>query len=152
MNMSRRHLTAAAVAAAGATLAIAFPSRSDAQAADQTAVGQAVEAFRKAMQTADRAQFETLCAAQMSYGHSAGKIQNKAEFIAEATSGKSTWKSLEIADVANSIAGGNAISRFMLTGETESDGKLTPVKIGVLMVWQKQDGAWKLLARQAFRV
>jgi ketosteroid isomerase-like protein len=31
-----------------------------------------------------------------------------------------------------------------LTGETESAGKTNAVKIGVLMVWQKQDGRWKL--------
>ena len=34
----------------------------------------------------------------------------------------------------------------------EREGKTTPVKIGVLMVWHKQDGHWKLLARQAVRL
>ena len=43
----------------------------------------------------------------------------------------------------------DAIVRHTLTGETERDGKTHPVKIGVLMVWHKQDGCWKLLARQA---
>jgi ketosteroid isomerase-like protein len=42
--------------------------------------------------------------------------------------------------------------RHILTGETERDGKTNPVKIGVLMVWHKQDGHWKLLARQAYRL
>ena len=46
----------------------------------------------------------------------------------------------------------NAIVRHTLTGETERDGKTKPVKIGVLMVWQKQDSHWKLLARQAVRL
>ena len=104
------------------------------------------------MLTNDRAQFEALCAAQMSYGHSAGKIQTKAEFIADATSGTSTWKSLEFSDVKNSVADVNAISRFTLSGEIEIEGKPTSVKIGVLMVWQKGATGWKLLARQGFRV
>ena len=30
--------------------------------------------------------------------------------------------------------------------------KQTTTKIGALQVWQKQDGAWKLLARQGFRL
>jgi hypothetical protein len=30
------------------------------------------------------------------------------------------------------------------------DGKATTTRIGALQVWQKQDGAWKLLARQGF--
>jgi ketosteroid isomerase-like protein len=42
--------------------------------------------------------------------------------------------------------------RHNLTGETESAGKTNAVKIGVLMVWQKQDGRWKLLSRQAYRI
>jgi hypothetical protein len=33
--------------------------------------------------------------------------------------------------------------------QTELDGKVTDTKIGVIQVWQKQDGGWKLLARAA---
>ena len=50
------------------------------------------------------------------------------------------------------IVDNDAIVRHTLTGETERDGKTNPVKIGVLMVWHKQDGNWKLLARQAVRL
>jgi len=53
--------------------------------------------------------------------------------------------------VRNTLAGPNAISRFTLNGELESDGKVIPIGIGVLMVWQKQGDAWKLLARQGFK-
>jgi len=38
-----------------------------------------------------------------------------------------------------------------LASESETDGKPSSVKIGVLQVWQKQSGNWKLLARQSFR-
>jgi ketosteroid isomerase-like protein len=153
MDTSRRRIAAAVVVLGGATLGLAAVTRdAAAQAGDDAEVAGAVEAFRTAMLTNDRAQFEVLCAAQMSYGHSSGKIQTKAEFIADATSGKTTWKSLEFSDVKNSAVGTNAISRFTLTGEIESEGKLTPVKIGVLMVWQKEATGWKLLARQAFRI
>jgi hypothetical protein len=50
------------------------------------------------------------------------------------------------------IVGDNAIVRHTFTGETERDGKINPVTIGVLMVWHKPDGNWKLLARQAVRL
>ena len=33
-----------------------------------------------------------------------------------------------------------------------SEGKTNLIKIGILMVWQKQDGRWKLLARQAYTI
>lgn len=123
-----------------------------AQSNDEAAVAQAVEAFRNAMLKADRSQFETLCADQLSYGHSAGRVENKAQFIDAATSGRSTWKFITLTDQTNQIVGNTAIVRHTLTGETERDGKTNPVKIGVLMVWHKQDGHWKLLARQAVRL
>jgi ketosteroid isomerase-like protein len=123
-----------------------------AQSGDEAAVAQAVEAFRNAMLKADRAQFEALCADQLSYGHSSGRVENKAQFIDAATSGRSTWKFITLTDQTTQIVGNNAIVRHTLTGETERDGKTNPVKIGVLMVWHKQDGNWKLLARQAVRL
>ena len=43
--------------------------------------------------------------------------------------------------------------RHLLTGETVSPaGQVSPVRIGVLQVWQKQGGDWVLLARQAYRL
>ena len=123
-----------------------------AQSNDEAAVAQAVEAFRNAMLKADRSQFETLCADQLSYGHSAGRVENKAQFIDAATSGRSTWKFITLTDQTSQIVGDTAIVRHTLTGETEREGKTNPVKIGVLMVWHKQDGRWKLLARQAVRL
>ena len=123
-----------------------------AQSGDEAAVAQAVEAFRNAALKADRGQFEALTAEQLSYGHSAGRVENKAQFIDAATSGRSTWKFITLTDQTINIVGNTAIVRHTFTGESERDGKTNPVKIGVLMVWHKQDGNWKLLARQAVRL
>jgi hypothetical protein len=145
MSMSRRGLAATAAFAA-------FAGINAARAGDDASVATAVEAFRKAMQANDRAQLDALSAAQLSYGHSDGKVQSKDVFVADATSGKATWKTLEFSGVTNSVAGDAAVSRFTLTGDLVSEEKTVAVKINVLMVWQKQDGAWKLLARQGFKV
>jgi hypothetical protein len=88
----------------------------------------------------------------VSYGHSAGRIENKAEFIKNALASKSVLKSLTFTDQTNKIAGNNAVVRFMYNGESELDGKMSTTKIGVLTVWQKEQGAWKLLARQAYKL
>jgi hypothetical protein len=149
MKLDRRSLAALG---AGAAALVAFAAPAVADGADLTAVAQGVEAFRAAMIAADRKAFEQLCADELSYGHSAGKIESKQVFIDNATNGKSSWTTLNFSDVSNSVAGNNAISRFMLTGQTLSEGKTTDIKIGVLMVWAKQGGNWQLLARQAFRV
>jgi Domain of unknown function (DUF4440) len=149
MRMSRRSITVSGLGGA-AMLAAAGVFR-PALADDERTPTEAVEAFRKAMIASDHAAFDALCAAQLSYGHSTGKIQTKEEFIADATSGGAKWKALQFVNVRNTVAGPNAISRFTLTGELESDGKVTSIGIGTLMVWQKQGNAWKLLARQGFK-
>ena len=123
-----------------------------AQSGDEAAVAKAVEAFRNAALKADRGQFEALTADQLSYGHSAGRVENKAQFIDGATSGRSTWKFITLTDQTINIVGNTAIVRHTFTGESERDGKTNPVKLGVLTVWNKQEGNWKLLARQAVRL
>ena len=42
--------------------------------------------------------------------------------------------------------------RHLWVSESELDGKVTNTKIGVMQVWQKQDGGWKLLARASWRL
>ncbi len=149
MRISRRSIALSGLGGA-AVLAAAGVFR-PAFAADEQTPTEAVEAFRNAMIKGDHAAFDALCAAQLSYGHSTGKIQTKEEFILDATSGTAKWKALDFVNVRNTTAGPNAISRFTLTGELESEGKVTHIAIGVLMVWQKQENAWKLLARQGFK-
>jgi hypothetical protein len=56
-----------------------------------------------------------------------------------------------LSDATITIAGSNAIARDVFSTEFESDGKPGTAKIGELQVWAKQDGSWKLLARQGFR-
>ncbi|MEY3105489.1 MAG: hypothetical protein RJA72_1521 [Pseudomonadota bacterium] len=119
---------------------------------DATKVIALVEAFRVAMLKGDGGALEQLCADQMSYGHSAGRIETKAQFIAASTSGKSTWNFINLSDQSVNAVGDSAIARHILIGETLSDGKTTAIKIGILMVWQKQSGEWRLLARQAYRI
>lgn len=152
MQINRRRLAAAGAASVLALAAAPVAQAESKKKLDDATVGAAVEAFRVAMQKADRKAFEELCSDQMSYGHSAGKIETKAEFIANSTNGKSSWKSIAFNNVNNKVAGKEAISRFMLVGQTESEGKTNDINIGVLMVWREEKGQWKLLARQAFKV
>ena len=123
-----------------------------AQSGDEAAVAQAVEAYRKAMLAADRSQFEAISADQLSYGHSSGRVETKSQFIDGATSGRSVWNFINLTDQTIQIVGNDAIVRNLFTGENTSQGKTNAIKIGILMVWQKQDGRWKLLARQAYKI
>ena len=149
MNLTRRDLAAAGVLALSTTTLI-LPAM--AATDDEEAVKQAVEALRKAMLTQDKAKLETLTAEQLSYSHSDARLEDKAKFINAIMTRKAVFKSLDFPDLTVAIVGNNAIVRHLWVSESELDGKVTNTKIGVLQVWQKQGPAWKLLARQAFKV
>ena len=102
--------------------------------------------------TADRARLDSLCAEALSYGHSAGKVETKAEFIDANIANPPIWKSISLSDQTVRVSGDTAVVRHTMSAETQRDGKVSSVKIGVLLVWQNQAGGWKLLARQAFKL
>ncbi|HXY98651.1 MAG TPA: nuclear transport factor 2 family protein [Stellaceae bacterium] len=151
MRLTRRHLAAVSALALAAAGLLLVPAAA-AQSGDEAAVAQAVEALRTAMLEADKAKLEALVADQLSYGHSGGVIQTKTEFVDVIAGKKTVYKTITLSDSAITIAGGNAIVRDVFSTEFESDGKPGTAKIGELQVWAKQDGRWKLLARQGFRM
>jgi len=65
---------------------------------------------------------------------------------------KATIKSLTFPELSIAVIGNAAIARHLYESEMETDGKPTNVRIGALQVWQKQDGNWKLLARQGYKL
>ena len=99
----------------------------------------------------EKSQLEELCADELSYGHSDGRVENKAQFINGVMTRKAIVKSLTLSDHTIAVVGTSAIARHKWASESETDGKLTSTRIGVLQVWLKQGGSWKLLARQAVR-
>ena len=122
-----------------------------AQSKDESAVGAAVESLRKAMIDANKADLEKIAAPELSYGHSSGKVETKAEFVDALVSGRSDFMAINLSDQTIKIVGNTAIVRHTLNGETNDNGNKGTVKLFILTVWQKQKGEWKLLARQAAR-
>jgi len=151
MHVTRRNLAVAGALALG-TSSLLRGSAVLAASADEAAVNQAVEALRKALLEADKAQLEQLAADQVSYGHSDGKVQTKAQFIDGIIGRKAVVKSLDFPELSIAVIGDAAIARHIYSSESETNGKPASVRIGALQVWQKQDGSWKLLARQGFKL
>src|SRR4051794_18965243 len=120
MNFDRRQLALPALAIG---LLAAFPTL--AESPDQEAVAKRVEAFRTAQVAADAKALDALCAAELSYSHSDGRVEDKAAFIAGATSGKSKFLSLAWKDPKIHVVGNAAIVRYHWVGESEAvaDGK-----------------------------
>jgi ketosteroid isomerase-like protein len=150
MELSRRNLAVAGALALGA-MTLVGPVLA-AEGGDEAAVKKAVEDMRTAYLKQDKAALESMTAAQLSYSHSDGRIQDKAEFIKGVMDRKGNVKSLEYPDLKIHVAGDVAIARHLWVSETEADGKTTNTKIGVMQVWQKQNGGWKLLARSSYKL
>src|SRR6476660_7344788 len=69
-----------------------------AQTGEQAQVAAAVEAMTKAMIAVDRPQLEALTSPALSYGHSAGRIENKAQFIANLESRANAFRKIELSE------------------------------------------------------
>ena len=123
-------------------------------AADEDAVAKNVEAFRAAQFAADAKTLDGLCAPELSYSHSDGRVEDKAAFVANATDGKSKFLSLAYQDVSVRVVGDAAIVRFHWLGETQAaaDGKKSATNLHILMNWQKQGADWKLLTRASTKL
>ena len=143
MNIDRRQLALPVLAIGLLGVVPAFA------AADEDAVAKSVEAFRAAQFAADAKTLDGLCAAELSYSHSDGRVEDKATFVANATDGKSKFISLAYQDLSVRVVGSSAIVRFHWVGESQSvpDGKKSSTNLHILMNWQKQGADWKLLSR-----
>lgn len=104
------------------------------------------------MITPDKTILESLASDDLSYGHSSGTIRDKTGFVDEFVKGWSVFRSVTFSDQTVQISGENAIVRHRLTGETFNKKVEGKIDIHILLVWQKQKGIWKLLARQAFKI
>jgi ketosteroid isomerase-like protein len=133
-------------------VATIFSTSVFAQSKDEQAVAAAVESLRKAMIDPDKNTLDKLTCTELSYGHSAGKIEDKAAFMNALLSGSSDFVTIDLTEQTIKIAGNNAIVRHILKGTNNDGGKPGAPHLYVLLVWQKQNGSWKLLARQAAKV
>ena len=153
MLIARRQMALPALAIGlGVGLVGAVPAF--AGSADEETVAKNLEAFRAAQVAADAKAFDALCAAELSYSHSDGRVEDKATFIANATDGKSKFLSLAYQDPKIRVVGPAAIVRFHWVAESQAavDGKKSATNLHILMNWQKQGADWKLLSRAATKL
>ena len=125
---------------------------SSAQTKDEKAVADAVEQLRMAMVNPDKAVLEKLTSGKLSYGHSSGLVEDQKVFIEKLASGQSDFVSIDLTEQSISISEKVAIVRHILAAKTNDGGRPGEVRIRVLLIWQKEKGGWKLLARQAVRM
>jgi len=117
-----------------------------------TEVETSIGDLNSAMISKDRSMLEKLTAEELSYGHSTGVVQNKSEFVNDILSGPTKFIKIDITNQSISPADDLAIVRNISSISGTNKGMPLDLKIGVLMIWKKQGGHWKLLARQGFKI
>ena len=147
MDLSRRELAvASAVALAVPGLLLSGFSNAEASA-DEAAVSENVEVLRKAILEADKSKLDQVASGQISYGHSDGRVETKDQFINGVMTRKQTVKSLAFPDLKVAVVG-NAASASHLPGRIRARGQGDDHQDRRTPGLAKQEGAWKLLARQ----
>jgi hypothetical protein len=116
------------------------------------AVESAVIALHSNVVKPDRKALDMLVSNDLSYGHSAGKVENKEQFIDFLFNGPFKFTAINTVDQTIDVSGKNAVVRHIFMGKATNAGVPTEIRIGNLMVWRKEGGSWRLLARQAFRL
>jgi hypothetical protein len=125
---------------------------SSAQSKDEKEVAAAVEFLRKALIDGTEKPLSEIAAEELSYGHSNGDIEDKAAFIKRLVTADSDFKTIDLSEQTIRIVGNTAIVRHRLKATTADKGVPGAPNLSVLLIFQKQNGKWKLLARQATKM
>jgi hypothetical protein len=115
-------------------------------------VASQVEKLRLALIDPTIANLSEISSIDLSYGHSSGKLENQAQFIEALVTGASDFAKMDFENQSIHIEKDVAIVRHNLAADVLDGGKSNSIKIGVILVWHKEKGQWKLLARQAYKL
>ena len=119
------------------------------QSNDEAGVAAAIEKLRLAMISGKAADLGAVAGDNLIYIHSAGLVENKAEYVDNIASKRSVFVTIDLSDQSIKMNGDVAIARHTLFAKTNNGGVPGTVRIGIMTVWQKQKGEWKLIGRQA---
>jgi ketosteroid isomerase-like protein len=127
----------------GFTLASA---QSDANASKEVLA--ASDAWRQAMMKKDAAGLEKYLHPDLTYSHSNGRTQSKAEVIQSAM-GKTVIEAIDFSETTVRVYGTTALIKANVDMRNANDGKSTTSHLSVLHVWIKGPAGWQMVARQA---
>ena len=112
----------------------------------------AMEAWKKATMTKDKAALEKLLHDDLTYTHSNAHNESKADVIKAVTTGKASVESIVFSDTTVRVYGNTALVKGKVDITNSVDGKSTPNYLNILHVWLKGPHGWQLVGRQAVRL
>jgi ketosteroid isomerase-like protein len=100
----------------------------------------------QAMRDGDLAALDELCADELSYTHSSGSRDTKAEFLAKVGSGHYVYLSIDHPVERVGVYGDTAVVVGRMAAELEVQGTPKTLDNFALAVWTRTSGAWRLVA------
>ena len=88
----------------------------------------------------------------LTYGHSNGWVETKAEMIKNLESGYIAYQSYKEDSISISLNGNLANARFIADVNVTLKNKTSGFHLKVLEVWVKKGNRWVLFARQAIKI
>jgi ketosteroid isomerase-like protein len=104
-----------------------------------------------AMVQGGQAALDGLLADDLTYTHSTGQMETKAQFLASLKAGKLRYLSAESADREVRLYGDVAVVTGRATVKASTEGKELLLPLRFTEVWVKRGGGWKLAAWQSTR-
>jgi len=120
--------------------------------AKQTEVMMKMANLRNALLSKDSVALSNLLADDVTYGHSSGLIQTKAELIRSIMSGEQAYKSIEPSNMVVRIYDNAGVVNANVKANLIYQGKPTDLNMAVTFTWVKINGEWKLVARQSVKL
>jgi len=119
---------------------------------EQTEVMMQMMELKNAIVGKDSVSMMRILSKDVTYGHSNGLIQTRAEFIRSVMSGEQDYKAIEPSGVEVRIYGSAAIATLQTRVDMYFQGKPLQMDLKMLMTWVKGKDGWVLVARQAVKI
>ncbi|MFM7358888.1 MAG: nuclear transport factor 2 family protein [Sediminibacterium sp.] len=116
------------------------------------ALKESIQQLHNAMLSGNGEVLDELTFDGLTFGHSGGKIEGKDSLIHHLVTGETDFISMEAGDPAILISQRKAWVRLNMKAEITDKGNRMSVDLKVLYVWIRQNGKWKLFARQAIKM
>ena len=112
-----------------------------------------VDALHKAVfETKDSVAMADLVAGYVTYGHSGGALEDRPTMITKAATSKNEYRNPQVERVSMQVVKKTAYVRYNFRAGSVAQGVETPLAIGIFQVWQKLNGNWRLVGRQAIKL
>ena len=88
----------------------------------------------------------------LTYSHSSGMTQTKAQVLDAVTKGKATVEAIDFSNTTVRVYGKTALVKGTVDLTNNTGGKSTKAHLSILHVWIKDSQGWQMVARQATKL